>query len=292
MLSTFFRSQITEICAAIPKTEVAVATYASTLLNEKESKRMVKSTGFASLRISDETTTTADLCQRAAENLSTLDAVDALIFVTQTPDYILPATVRGLQHRLGLSKNTLCFELNEGCAGYVHGLYLAATLIEAKQCRKVLLLCGDTSSKLTCPTDRSTRCIFGDAGSATFIEERAAKYSTMFFHLETWGERENAVIVENSRHRLLNDSSSDCYLSLDGMAVMNFTLDEVPTHIRKMLSYAGKQLSDISLFACHQANKLILTSLASALGVSDNILPFVASNTGNTSSASIPLLFS
>ena len=182
MLSQFQNIKISELCAALPSQSLPVADYVSSLLSTKDAKRLTKSTGFSALRISDEKTTCADLCERAAQEISDIANVDALIFVTQTPDYILPASVRGLQSRLGLSKQTLCFELNEGCSGYIHGLYLSSVLIGSGQCKKVLLLCGDTISKLTSPEDRATRCIFGDAGSATLIErERERERFRNFF---------------------------------------------------------------------------------------------------------------
>lgn len=71
---------------------------------------------------------------------------------------------------------------------------------------------------------------------------------------------------------------------------MNFTLNDVPVNIVKLLDFAKLEKQDISLFACHQANKLILSSLADKLEISYEKLPFVAGETGNTSSASIPLM--
>ena len=71
---------------------------------------------------------------------------------------------------------------------------------------------------------------------------------------------------------------------------MNFTLNDVPVNMLKLMDFAGVSDSDIDLYACHQANKLILNSLADKLCISREKLPFAAGETGNTSSASIPLL--
>lgn len=76
-----------------------------------------------------------------------------------------------LQNKLGLSEEIICFDMNEGCSGYVQGLYLASALIASGQCHNVLVLAGDTISKITDTEDRATRLIFGDAGTASIISQ-------------------------------------------------------------------------------------------------------------------------
>ena len=75
-------------------------------------------------------------------------SVNGLIFVSQTFDYIAPATSVILQDRLGLSKDTVCFDVSFGCSGYINGVYLASTLVASGSCDKVLLLAGDTTTKM------------------------------------------------------------------------------------------------------------------------------------------------
>lgn len=104
---------------------------------------MAKKTGFSALRIADENTTTADLCLKSAEKILQHEAredIGALIFVSQTPDYVLPATSHILQERLGLKNDILCLDINEGCSGYVTGVYTAGLL--AKQLNKATCLLG------------------------------------------------------------------------------------------------------------------------------------------------------
>lgn len=159
------------ISCAVPKQHLSILEYASDLLTEKDAKRMAKKTGFVSLRISPENVTTSDLVVAAAEPLmKDIDRADigAIVLITQTPDYILPATSHILQERLNLNNDVICIDINEGCSGYVTGLFTGSLL--AKQLNKhVLLAVGDTLSKWTSPKDRATRCIFGDAGAITLI---------------------------------------------------------------------------------------------------------------------------
>jgi 3-oxoacyl-[acyl-carrier-protein] synthase-3 len=111
---------------------------------------------------------TSDLCFAAAERLLEnlnwpRESVDALIFVTQTPDYLLPATSCVLQQRLGLATQCAAFDVNLGCSGYVYGLWLAGQILASASMRRVLLLVGDTPSRIVSPMDRSAAMLFGDA---------------------------------------------------------------------------------------------------------------------------------
>ena len=144
--------RIKSMACAVPKQKLSLVEYAPDLFNEKSAKRMAKGTGFSYLRIADENTTTADLCVAAAEKFF-LDidrtSIGALVFVTQTPDYILPATSHVLQARLRLRNDVFCLDINEGCSGYVTGLYVSAML--AKQLNtRVCLLGGILSQNLLC----------------------------------------------------------------------------------------------------------------------------------------------
>lgn len=169
-------NNISEICiesisCALPKNHLNILEYAPDLLTEKTANRMAQKTGFESLRITPEYMTTSDLIVAAAEpTLSDVELGDigAIVFVSQTPDYTLPATSHILQKRLGLSNDVICLDINEGCSGYITGLY-TASLLSKQLNKKILLAVGDTISKLTSTKDRATRCIFGDAGTVTII---------------------------------------------------------------------------------------------------------------------------
>lgn len=281
--------RIKSIACTVPKRKLSLMEYAPDLFNEKSAKRMAKGTGFSNLRISDENTTTADLCMVAAEKIfSDIDrkSIGALVFVSQTPDYILPATSHVLQDRLGLRNDIVCMDINEGCSGYVTGVFVSAML--AKQLNtKVCLLGGDTVSKLTLPVDRATRCIFGDAGTATVIE---VGEENVPFSFVSYGDRSNAIIMENSRHRIKDNPANGGLLYLDGAEIMDFTLNEVPELIYGLLANSKIDINEISLFACHQANMMILRSLAEKLNVQADKIPFTSGEIGNESSASIPMV--
>src|SRR5207302_10917397 len=122
----------------------------------------------------EEGVTASDLCFEAAETLlgdSTIkrDEVDAILFVSQTPDYLLPATSVVLQSRLKLPTASLALDFNYGCSGYIYGLFQAFLLVQSGVARNVLLCAGETTTKLISPRDKAVRFLFGDGGSATLI---------------------------------------------------------------------------------------------------------------------------
>lgn len=253
-----------------------------------------KMTGVLERRWTDTETTTADLCQRAAETLLERlgwerDSVDALFFVTQTPDYRLPATACALQGRLGLARHALAFDVNLGCSGYPYGLWLAMTAIAGGGARRVLLLVGDTITKTVDPEDRSTAMLFGDAGTATALEVDPA--GKAHFILGTDGTGERQLIIPEGAYRTApanGDGARADSLYMDGGAIFNFTLATVPPLVAATVERDGIEAFDAFLF--HQANAFMLRHLAKKSKLPPEKVPVNIDRFGNTSSATIPLL--
>jgi 3-oxoacyl-[acyl-carrier-protein] synthase-3 len=257
-----------------------------------------KMTGVRERRWASEDQTTADLCQRAAEVLLKrlgwgADTVDALFFVSQTPDYRLPATACALQGRLGLSKRVIAFDINLGCSGYPYGLWLAMTTVASGAAGRVLLLVGDTISKTVDPQDRSTAMLFGDAGTATAIER--GENGEARFILGTDGLGERQLIIAEGGYRPAPAAPEGAEgpkadaLYMDGGAIFNFTLATVPPLVAATLEGGGGVDSfDALLF--HQANAFMLRHLAKKSKLPPEKVPMNIDRFGNTSSATIPLL--
>ena len=283
---------ISRISCALPKQKLSLVEYAPNLFDEKSAKRMAKGTGFSMLRIAPDEMTTADLCVAAAEQV--LDGIDrstvgSLVFVTQTPDYTVPATSHVLQAQLHLRNDVLCLDINEGCSGWVTGLYTAAVLCKNTSA-PVCLLAGDTPSKTTATEDRATRSIFGDAGTATLIVPGEIRLPFLF---KSYGDRPEAIQLANYyQYRQANSKTGggSLFVSLDGGAIMDFSLEEVPAAIEEFLEAEAFTKADVSIYACHQANQLILNHMADKIGVPREKVPFTSGEIGNESSASIPLV--
>jgi 3-oxoacyl-[acyl-carrier-protein] synthase III len=248
----------------------------------------------------------SDLCfvaaERLLENLNwPRESVDALIFVTQTPDYLLPATSCVLQQRLSLAKRCAAFDVNLGCSGYVYGLWLAGQVLASAGMGRALLLVGDTISRIVSPMDRASAMLFGDAGSATALE-RTDDASPMLFELGSDGRgRDHLIVPAGSFRRPRTDLTqrrtereggavrSDEDLFMDGAEVFSFAIREVTPLIKSVLAQADWPKESLDGLVLHQANEFILQHLAKRLGMPREKVPSTLENYGNTSSASIPL---
>lgn len=269
-------------------------------------ERISKTVGLKERKVSTPGATALDLCEDAARRLldeMALDAssIDAVIFVTQTPDHDQPNNSSLLHGRLGLAKSAAAFDLSMGCSGWVYGLQQAAMLCANGGAARVLLCAGDTLSRLTNPGDRSTDPLFGDAGSATIIEKtgRSAPFHFMLgadgsgaasIIVPAGGARQpasastrvEAVDAEGNRHHAEN-------LRMNGAEVFNFTLREVPVAVNAALKLAGWTPDETDALVLHQANRFIVSNVGRKCGFPAEKTPMeVFEKYGNQSSASIP----
>lgn len=276
-----------------------------------EALKISQSIGVSSRRVAPAELCTSDLCAAAAEKLLVelgwdRASVKAVIFVSQTPDYVSPATACTLQARLGLSKGCAAFDINLGCSGYVYGLATAAQFARGMSTEddgsgRVLLLVGDTLSRVVSPQDRSTVPLFGDAGTATALEF-SADAPPMTFTLGTDGRGAEHLLIPAGGCRTPSTAQtalrterengnirSEEDLFMNGAEVFMFTLCEVPASVKQTLSEAGWSLDDVDGVVMHQANSFMLNHLRKRLKIADEKFIVALDGFGNTSCASIPL---
>lgn len=301
----FDKIKIKGISACAPK-KVIKNIEQINLFDTIELEKYIKNTGVIERRIAESYICASDLSYEAANHLLNelhidRSSIDLLIFVSQTPDYRMPATSNILQHRLGLLKQTGAFDINLGCSGYVYGLSVAYSFLQQPRFNRVLLLVGETLSKIVSGKDRTTSLLFGDAGSATIIEKTAHSCKS-YFSLYADGSGYNVLKIPaggyrypSSRQSLLEKEDSegnvktDEQLFMDGMEVFNFTIREIPDAIHELLTYSNQTLNQIDYIIFHQANKFINDFLTKKLKYPISQVPSSLSKFGNTSCASIPV---
>lgn len=175
---------VTAMSAAVPRHVIHNYEYTE-YFPADQVKEVVDKVGIYERRFADAATCSSDLCFAAAEKLLSDNAIDKeeidlLIFISQTPDYRMPATSCLLQHRLGLSHSCIAFDMTLGCSAFCYGLSVAYSLLEKGNLRKALVLDGETRSKVYSPKDRRSAFLFGDGGVAALVE-RNAKFGESFF---------------------------------------------------------------------------------------------------------------
>jgi len=298
-------AKIAGIAAAVPEGIRTVADEAA-LFGLEEMEKTAKVIGVRSRHVAPAHICTSDLCHFAATKLLdelgwARDSVDGLIFVTQSPDYELPATACTLQARLGLSDRCAAFDVNMGCSGFVYGLWLGSQIVAGGGIKRLLLLAGDVSTRRLAPNDKSVKPLFGDAGTATAIEF-ASDAPAMDFELGTDGTGFEAIIIPASGFRQprsaetkvmapgadgIERSAENIYIN--GAEVFNFTIKRIPPLVEALLRQTGKNRDDIDYFVFHQANTFMLQHLAKRLKIPPEKFVLAMETVGNTSSASIPL---
>ncbi|CAD0338590.1 ketoacyl-ACP synthase III [Xanthomonas sp. WHRI 8391] len=297
--STLHNVRFAGMATCVPKRVVSNLTDCRPQIRS-ERERLVRNIGIETRRMAQPWQCFSDLAFDATQVLlETLqwkrEEIDALIVVTQSPDYPIPATAIILQDRLGLSHATVAFDVNLGCSAYPFGINLLGSMIAAGGVKKGLLLVGDRSANLEDP-------IFSDSGTATALEfdQNAAP---MYFDLNSDGSGYKAIILPVGGQRepvaiqhLLpyRENEKDRWhqatdLQLDGTAVLSFSTQRVPPAVEKLIAYAGVSKDDIDYFVFHQANKMINETIRKKLGLPVEKVPSTLRDFGNTSGASLPL---
>lgn len=273
---------------------------------EEDIKKLISSVGIERKRVAGNDVCTSDLCCKAAEMLLAdlkwqKEDIDCLIFVTQTPDYIIPASSCILQERLGLKEECYALDISLGCSGYVYGMSTIASLMTGGFFKKGLLLVGDTISKMSSKEDKSTWPLFGDAGTATAFEYNT-EAENIYFHVATDGSGKDAIIINDGGYRnMVSDVSfemkdydggikrSDLNIVLDGMDVFSFAVSKAPQTINKLCENFEINRENIDYYIYHQANLFLNETVRRKMKIDKAKVPYSLKNFGNTSSASIPL---
>jgi 3-oxoacyl-[acyl-carrier-protein] synthase-3 len=309
----FSHAVIRGISAVVPSREIRLEDELEYFGGDiKKARRMTKITGMDRRRVAGPGVTASDLCLQAARRLLTdmrlsASSIDALIFLSQTPDYAMPATACILQDKLGLSRDCAAFDANQGCAGFVYGLWLASSLLESRAASRVLLLVGDVCSSVCERDNRVVAPVFGDCGTAALLEYTPERHPSWFV-LGTDGSGAEALMIPAGGARLPLPDTPEEYapycgrlldargtpwrlnrLYMDGGAVFDFTLHVVPGHILDVLRFAQKDREEIDRLVPHQANKQIMTAIAEKAGFPPEKIPMETfSEYGNQAGASIP----
>ena len=297
--------KIAGIAACVPPRQVD--NMDSTLVADKrELEKYIETTGVRHRYIADDGICSSDLCVSAAEKLIEEMGIDkseigCLIMVTQTPDYIFPATACILQDRLGLPTDCMSFDVTMSCPGWIYGLSVMSSILSAGKVKKGLLLVGETSTKAKSPYDR-VNLLAGDAGTATILEFDKTT-SPLFFSMHTDGSNYRSLIIPDGGYRNpVNPASFEYHeckdgtlrnrlnANMEGEDILSFAMHAAPKCIKGLLEQYEISKDEIDYFLIHQANQMINKLIQKRLKVDDAHCPYNIADFGNSSSTTIPLM--
>lgn len=274
--------------------------------SEARSLKLKSVMGYDRHRLVQEGVCVSDLVVRGFEHLFATgrlrkDDLDAMVLVTQCPDHFIPATSNIIQGRLGLKHDFLCYDINQGCCGFLIGLMQAFMLLEQPAVRSVAVVNADVLSRKVSQQDRNSFPLIGDAASITLVEQRD-RAGTIHANIRMDGTRSMALQIPAGGFRMPSSpDTTRCeadnegnlraadHLRMDGAAVFNFVMAEVPPMIESLLKQADTARECVDYYLFHQPNKFMLQKIAEKLNVPYDRLPSnVVEKYGNSNSVTIP----
>lgn len=303
----FKNKKITGILTVLPEKEVTFEEEMGNYnFSTAKSMKLKMAMGYNKHRIAEEGQCSSDFCEYGLNtlfdnNLLKKEEIDAIIFVSQSPDYIMPPTSNVIQGHFGLKHDMICMDINQGCAGFVLGLVQAFMLLEQDAINKVILLNADVLSPKVSKKDRNSYPLAGDAASITIVE-KDENTSNIYASIKMDGTRADALMIPAGGFRKPCDSTtsemkedaagnfrSQEHLVMQGDGVFNFVQMEVPLMIEDLLSKASCEKEDIDWYMFHQPNKFMLNKLADRIGIPREKMPSnIVENFGNASGVTIP----
>jgi 3-oxoacyl-[acyl-carrier-protein] synthase III len=300
------RAAIKDLASFLPKGKLTNEQLAEEF-GDWDAAKIFEKTGIASRHIAAPDECSSDLGVNAARHLFERGAcsptdIDFLLFCTQSPDYFLPTTACLIQDRLGLRLDCGALDFNQGCSGFVYGLALAKSLVEAGTARNVLLITAETYSKFINPQDRGVRTIFGDGAAAVLVggvESEEELLGPFVFGTDGRGACELIVPAGGSRQPGAagalevaggkEDWRTPRDLFMNGPEIFNFTLQTVPRAVNRLLEQGGLKLDEVDFFVLHQANKFMLERLRNKMKIPVEKFWLEMETCGNTVSSTIPI---
>lgn len=210
------------------------------------------------------------------------EQIGVCLVATLTQDTMTPSTACVLQKELGLPEDTVCFDLNAACAGFVYGLHTAECLLAAASRKYGLVIGCEVLSRITDFTDRSTCVLFGDGAGAAILEW-GEDYPSLCAVMGSRGNRQVLMIPGVN-------TGAPSYIHMDGKEVFRFAVEVLPRCAKEVAAKAGIGLDQVDHFVFHQANQRILDFAIKKLRLDPEKCAGNIAHTGNTSAASVPIL--
>jgi 3-oxoacyl-[acyl-carrier-protein] synthase-3 len=229
------------------------------------------------------------------------DTIDMLVMVSSAGEFITPSTANILHGALALKETCLCFDIRQGCPGWIVGMHVVSSMLSQGNMHRAVLLCGDISSRMNSPYDKETRAEFGDAITATALEFSQGAPALEFLHGCKGKDYDSIIIPDGGLRNPITSESIryqedekgvkrrkiDC--ATDGVNVFAFCLSHAPKGAQQMMQYYGINPEDIDCFLLSQSNRFLNEKIRKMLSWPSEKVPYSLRDYGNNSGGSIPL---
>lgn len=254
-------------------------------------------TGIETRYFVEEGQKTSDLGTEAALN-ALKDAkvspkeIDAIIFATITGDVGFPSTAIFVQKNIK-AHNAAAFDIQAACTGFIYGLELADALICTGRAKTVLLIGGESLSRITDFTDRNTCVLFGDGAGAVVIQASTDERGVLATFTKSDGRLHDLLKMDGLGTK--NPPTSDRYhekmnyIQMEGRDVFKHAVTCMGDAAEHILEKAELTYDDVSLLITHQANIRIIDATAKRIKIPPEKVYINVNKYGNTSAASIPI---
>jgi 3-oxoacyl-[acyl-carrier-protein] synthase-3 len=258
-------------------------------------------TGIKSRHIASPEEATSDLAYEAS--LKAIEAaglrpeqIQGIIIATVTGDHLMPSTACVLQARLGCP-SIMAMDISAACSGFVYGMSVADAFIRSGMYENILVVGAETLSRIVNYEDRGTCILFGDGAGAAVVTRAPADSRSRLLsaHLGSNGALGELLTVTAGGSRIpFSQDVLDKKLHLvqmKGREVFKSAVRAIADRCNEALRANGVTIADVDWVIAHQANMRIIEAVAHMLGVPPEKQLINIRETGNTSSASIPILF-
>ena len=276
--------KISQIKLQLPKNKISIKNLCKK--NNWNYEEIIEKTGIKNVYHSTNNESALNLAVKAGAKITKNNKnIDVLIYVTQSPEYHLPTNACIIQNKLGLKKNIICFDINQGCSGFIYGLFTAQQLLLKKSINKVLLICSDTYTKNIKSINKSCLTIFSDGATATLIKKNNKKSSEYIFYTD--GSGADDLKLNFSGNQFQKNKKPELFM--DGRKVLSFTLSVVPNIINQTLKKNKITYKNLKYVIFHQASKIVIENLVRKLNIPMNKVFINYNKFGNTVSSTIPI---
>jgi 3-oxoacyl-[acyl-carrier-protein] synthase III len=257
---------------------------------------IIQRTGIRERRHAPPEMSTSDMAVAAAENcLASCDVprdeIDLLVLATLSPDYLLPATAPGIQHRLGL--NCAAMDVGAACAGFMYALVTGMQYVATGASKYALVIGSDTNSRVMNPEDKKTYPLFGDGAGAVLVTKGSPEQGLLSYTLGADGSGERLLVRPEGGSRASIDPGSEVslgwFVRMDGRPVFKWAVRLLQDSSQQVLDAAGYTKDDVRAWIWHQANVRILDAASDSMEIDRERVMCNLVRYGNTSAGSVPI---